>query len=639
MNAAALVLLALVFITAQDTAVSPPVAAAGAISGTVVDARTGRPIADAVVSLRGTSPLSSPGERLTDAKGRFVFRGLVASDYFITVTRFGYADGGFGRTPQFANGTSVALTDGQWFSDAHVRLWRPAAVSGSVTDERGEPVVGVPVRLLALLTVGGRQQLAAGPGTTTDDRGAYRIAGLRPGRYIANVPSVQNALPAGVSADPKPSASGAATAPRLALATSDGHRLILGYYPTPPVSNGRTLVYPPVFHPNARTVTEAALIDLAPGDDREGVDVRLDPVPSARISGTLDGPPEVVAGLLLRLVSAGSEELGVGSETATTIVAGNGTFVFLNVPAGAYTIDARRAVAQYELPAANARAGSSWTATPPGYALDGIVMMSGAASAPAGTMFTMRGAQGTAAYWGRAAVAVEGRDIENVVVTMRRGASLRGRIVWEPAVKVPEELGFASVLGEPTDGNITLALPTGLGRRPTDGTFTIEGMLPTSYTLRLMVPGNWVVKSIAWNGRDYTNIPFDASSGADFDGVVVTVTDKVAGITGTARDAQGAVVGGSLVIAFPVERERWASYGLNPTRMRAVMADSAGAYRFTNLPAGDYYMMAIDHADAGADANAWRDPAFLDYAHQFAERVSLEWAETKTLDLRRVRMR
>jgi len=51
--------------------------------------------------------------------------------------------------------------------------------------------------------------------------------------------------------------------------------------------------------------------------------------------------------------------------------------------------------------------------------------------------------------------------------------------------------------------------------------------------------------------------------------------------------------------------------------------------------------MAIDDAGAGADANAnpWRDPAFLDAAHQFAERVSLEWGETKTLDLRVVSMR
>ena len=586
MNAAALVLLALVFITAQDTAVSPPVAPTGAISGTVVDARTGRPIADAVVSLRRAGPISTaPGERLTDAKGRFVFRALAASDYFITVTRFGYADGGFGRTPQFANGTSVALADGQWFSDAHVRLWRPAAVSGRVTDERGEPVVGVPVRLLALLPIAGRQQLAAGPGTTTDDRGMYRIARLRPGKYIAGVPSVQSALPAGVSADPKPTASGAAPAARPALATTDGHRLIVGYYATPPASNGRTLAYPPVFHPNARTVTEASVIDLAHGDDREGVDLRLEAVPSARISGTVDGPPDAVGGLLLRLVSAGSEELGVGSETATTIVAGNGTFAFLNVPAGAYAIDARRVVAQYEFPAANGRVGSSWTATPPGYALDGMMMLSGAASAPAGAMFTMRAAQGSAAYWGRSAVVVEGRDVEDVVVTMRRGAWPRGRIVWETEVKVLEEREFVSVVAEPTGGHVALALPTGgLGRRPTGGTFTIEGMLPTLYTLRLMVSGNWVVKSITWNGRDYSNVPFDASSGADFDGVVVTVTDKVAAITGTARDTTGSGVNSSIVIAFPVEREQWTSYGITrlgcalwrPARGRLPLHEPAG---------------------------------------------------------------
>jgi hypothetical protein len=638
---AALILFALVCIAPQDTVVPSPLAPAGAISGTVVDARTGAPIADAVVSLRRAGPPSTaPGEGLTDAKGRFVFRSLAAGDYIITVTRFGYADGGFGRTPQLATPRTVALADAEWFSDAHVLLWRPAAVSGRVTDERGEPVVGVPVRVLALLSIGRRQQLAAGPGATTDDRGMYRIAGLRPGKYIVNVPSVQSALPAGVSADPKRSPSGAAVAPRPILASSDGHRLILGYYATPPAANGRTLAYPPVFHPNARTVTEASVVDLAPGDDREGVDLRLEPVPSARISGTVDGPPEAVAGLLLRLVTAGSEELGVGSETATTIVAGNGTFAFLNVPAGAYTIDAARGVAQYEWPAANGRVGSAWTATPPGYALDGMVMMSGAASAPAGTMFTMRAAPGTAAYWGRTAVVVEGRDLEDVIVTMRRGASLRGRIVWETAAKVREETEFVSVLGEPTSGNLAFALSTGgFGRRQTGSTFTIEGMLPTSYSLRLMMGGNWTVKSITWNGRDHTYVPFDASSGADFDGVVVTLTDKIAGIRGTARDAQGNVANGAIVIAFPVERELWTSAGLSPPRMREVAAGSAGTYRLANLPAGDYYVMAIDPAGADTDANAWRDQAFLDSAHQLAERVALQWGETKTLDLRVVKMR
>lgn len=313
--------------------------------------------------------------------------------------------------------------------------------------------------------------------------------------------------------------------------------------------------------------------------------------------------------------------------------------MFLNVPAGAYTIDARRAVAQYEFPSANARVGASWTPTPPGYATTGMAWLSGPASAPSGTTFTIRATQGTAAYWGRSAVVVEGRDVEDVIVTMRRGASLRGRIVWETEVKLQQAQGFAAVLAEPTDGNVAPALSTGGPGRPTDGTFTIDGLLPTSYSLRPMTPANWVVKSITWKGRDYTNVPFDASSGADLNGVVVTMTDKVGRITGTARDAQGAVAGGSLVIAFPVEREQWASYGINPTRMRAVAADSAGAYRFTNLPAGDYFVMAIDHADAGADANAWRDPAFLDSAHQFAERVPLEWGETKTLNLRIVRMR
>lgn len=180
-------------IHSQETSQAQPVTGTGAISGVVTDGVTGRPIAGAVIYVGMAGRAGGGNSRqLTDPKGRFVFTDLPAHDqYFLNASGFGYVNGGYGQTPLRPSQTRIRLAQGEWFKDAHIQLWPPAAVSGRVFDERGEPVVGVPVRVLAQILVGGRPQIAAGLSTITDDRGAYRIAGLRAGRYFVQVPSVQ----------------------------------------------------------------------------------------------------------------------------------------------------------------------------------------------------------------------------------------------------------------------------------------------------------------------------------------------------------------------------------------------------------------------------------------------------------------
>ncbi|HBY63293.1 MAG TPA: hypothetical protein DEH78_26015, partial [Solibacterales bacterium] len=76
-----------------------------------------------------------------------------------------------------------------------VRVPRLGVVAGNVRTPAGEPVRGAQVRIF---TEGedGRLSLASYPVTAarTDDQGAYRIAGLQPGRYaIAATPAVSPA--------------------------------------------------------------------------------------------------------------------------------------------------------------------------------------------------------------------------------------------------------------------------------------------------------------------------------------------------------------------------------------------------------------------------------------------------------------
>jgi hypothetical protein len=620
---------------AQDAA-PPPIKQASAISGLVTDGLTGRPIAGAVVyvGITGKGAVGPVSRQLTDAKGRFVFVDLAAHDqYFLNASRFGYVNGGYGVTPVRPSPTRIRLAEGEWFKDAHIRLWPPAALSGRVTDERGEPVVGIPVRALVQILVGGRPQIAAGPGTITDDRGAYRIAGLHPGRYVVQVPSVQSAVPAGVDpTGPSGSAIGAPTKPRPAMDLPGG-RYVLGDYATPPPPGARPLVYPIAYHPAARTPLEATPIELRDGDDRRNIDVVLAPVRAATISGTVEGPPDALSGLLLRLLPEGAHDMGSGSEQATTLVGSDGRFTFLAVPAGAYVIDARRSLTEFQFGASGAP--TETLPPPPGYNYSGMSSAS-VTSGPPGTSLTTRRMSGASSYWGRTPVAVEGGDVTGVTVLMRQGVKVTGRIVWDGHQGAPPDVTRApSVWAEPADGNAALGMPTSEMGRPLGDPFTIEGLLPGSYTLRAVFAGSWLVKSITWNGEDHTYSPIDASAARDVEGVVITLTDKAPRLSGTLTSGTAAPAPGAVAIAFPVDRELWTNYGITPRNIRTAVADTSGIYRFASLPAGEYFLVAVDEEET----YGWQDPKFLEQAQGRAVRVAIGWGESKTQDLRVGRVR
>lgn len=93
----------------------PMTSGTAVISGVVIESSSRRPIANAVVALgpptRG--PVGQPPRQLTDARGRFVFRDLPASDaYYVNTSKFGYFDGQFGHSAP-ALGSRVGVTDGQ----------------------------------------------------------------------------------------------------------------------------------------------------------------------------------------------------------------------------------------------------------------------------------------------------------------------------------------------------------------------------------------------------------------------------------------------------------------------------------------------------------------------------------------------
>jgi hypothetical protein len=567
-------------------------------------------------------------QELTDARGRFVFTDLPAvAGYYIATSAPGYAGGGLGS--QGALSGRISLADGQWFSAANVSMMRLSTISGMVTDEHGDPVSGVTVRVLSSVFAAGLTHLASGQAAKTDDRGIYRIAGLKPGNYVVNVPSVQSTVPAAELDKPGDPASGSPVDPDIAFVSIDNEtRLAVGVYATPPPSAGRPQSYPPVFYPGALTAAGATPIELRAGDERSGVDFRIEPVPSFRITGRLEGPPDSITGQVVRLVPAGSEDLGFGSEAATALTTTAGAFTLANVPTGAYTISVGRTTAQFEQ-SGDLTSAVEWFAPmrnqPAGLFLQG---MSGArvTSASNAMLMTVR-SPGSDSHFGRLPIVVRTRDIDDLVVPMRRAARIAGSVVWDGPP--PPNWGVSSLAAEPARGSPALGSHPNQSMFDVFETFSIDGLGAGEYVLRATnVRSGGLVKSVRSGDRDFTESAFDASSGGDFTNVVITLTTNVPIATGAVRNGRSPAGSEFRVLAFPVEREQWTGYGLTPARI-ALAAIVNGAYRMANLPEGNYYLVAVD-SDQSA---AWRDPAWLDIASRVATRVALRWGETTAQDL------
>jgi hypothetical protein len=613
----------------QQRVTAPP--APGAISGIVVDDRApNRPLANVVVTLRAIDSVTERDQVLTDARGRFVFAEVAAPQrYELSAEKAGYIYGWLGGVRRGLSGTEIQLEAGQWQNAIKLVLVRPSTISGSVTDERGEAVVGAYVRVLKQLRVDGEAALAAGPFVTTDDRGAYRIAGLEEGRYVVSVPSVQDAVPAGTPLADPPNFE--AIRGQIAGTPFDGSaievdsatHLVVGNYLTPPPrTSAQGLAYPMLFYPAGRTIAEASTIELGVGEDRSGVDLQLRPASTSRVSGTVTGPPGSMTNLVLRLMPQGLERLGFGSEAATALVGSDGRFTFLNVPSGHYTVMASHTVSERTY---RPISGTWFTGLPdPPTTRRGGFQSTGETT----TYYDL----GDMNFWGQTEIDVEGRDLTNVVVALRRGIALSGRAVWEEtggaAGASTRQRPPPALAGVGADPAAFTAGPA-IGRTDVKdrSIFALRGLRPTSYFLRMYELQGAMVKSIVWNGRDYTDTPFDASAGSDIENVLVTFTTRKITVTGSVANAQS-TANGVVVLVFPPERERWSARG-SSRRFLSIPVGMDGSYLSRAVPSGTHLLVAIDRSRA----ESWRDPHFLEAASLAATKVAVDWGQSVAINL------
>jgi hypothetical protein len=623
----------------------PPADAAtgtAAITGAVFDAASDRPVGGAIVTLeeRRLGARRRSYVQIAAPSGRFAFVDLpAAATYILSAAKAGYLAGGYGRSDPRGPSAPIALSDGQWVRDVRVALARPGSISGMVVDERGEAIVGAYVRVLPQVMVAGRTQWLAGAVATTDDRGVYRVPGLGPGKYVVSLPSVQATLPASATIEPPGAwagtsradlraASDHARAEKRLVDMGGGQQMVVGRHavPPPPTPDGERTAYPIAFYPNVTTPADATPVELEVSEDRSNIDFQLRPHRTARLSGVVQGPPDAVGNLHLRLIPAGLEEFGQGSEAATTVTLADGRFTFFDVPIGSYVLDASHTL--LELTYTSMDGMPTALPAPVPFAASSATSM-GVSAAPPGVQLSSLQDRADVSYWVRLPVTVGAADVDDLVVPLRPPVRLAGRFVWAPGA-TPSRRSLVPVL-EPADGRRSLGLLTPRRDFPAadPASFTFDGLMAGDYLLRVGIGSDVSVESITWDGQDYTDRPFDASAGDDITGVVMTLTNAMSSIGGTVRDGNSPLSSGAAVMAFPVERERWSHYGFNPTRLRSVLTTGDGRYLLTGLPVGEYFLLAVPPAQE----RAWIDPAFLATHAARATRVRVDRSDAAIHDV------
>ena len=179
----------------------------GAVSGVVVDAVTGRPLAGAVVALGQTrepvgerivpylysSNLPGGGVR-TDSQGRFAFQNVDAGAYLLQAAHEGYGSPKFLTDDAVRLDTPFRVEAGKSLEDVRIRLVPSSEIRGQVTDAGGVPVPGAKVYLISK---------SRGLGTDsdeTDPEGRYAFSHLFSDEYVVQVLAPPEAIvPAGTA--------------------------------------------------------------------------------------------------------------------------------------------------------------------------------------------------------------------------------------------------------------------------------------------------------------------------------------------------------------------------------------------------------------------------------------------------------
>ena len=198
-------------------------------------------------------------------------------------------------------------------------------------------------------------------------------------------------------------------------------------------------------------------------------------------------------------------------------------------------------------------------------------------------------------------ITVNGQDILDLTVVTGSGASVQGMIVADGGGRLPASR--VRVSASPTSRSPATWTPRADAND--NGTFALEGLVGI-YTLRFEnLPSGWIVKSISANGLDVSDAAIEFQP-ADRVTIRVELTDRVTQVSGSVRPTRD--IKGGTVVVFPDEPSKWTS---TSRFVKTTRVGDDGRFSISGLPPHSRYLaLALDFIEQGEAQN----PEFLQRA-------------------------
>jgi Carboxypeptidase regulatory-like domain len=187
-----------------------------------------------IIESNGREAVDRLGHKATtNSDGSYLLTGLPAGQYRISALSPAYVPKDKAQEDEDEGAKQITLDDGEARENVDFALIRGGVITGRVTDDENRPQIRRTVRLSLLLDDGRKREIPRRnrQSLETDDRGVFRIYGLRAGRYIASAGGGSYIL--------------------------EGKKFDLTY------------------HPNATNEEQAKVIEVKEGSEAAGIDIRL----------------------------------------------------------------------------------------------------------------------------------------------------------------------------------------------------------------------------------------------------------------------------------------------------------------------------------------------------------------------------
>ena len=222
-------------------------------------------------------------------------------------------------------------------------------------------------------------------------------------------------------------------------------------------------------------------------------------------------------------------------------------------------------------------------------------------------------------YGGTQTFEVRNTEPDNIEVSLNKALSMSGRIQIEGS---GQNLNFAAVrvLLEPEFDFLAGAL---VGDIKLDGSFTINGVLPSEYTLSIIgLPSEYYVKRVQVGMQETSGRKLDLShtSGA----LDIVISSAGGTITGAILDDQQQPAPGVSVALIPDPPRPD-----TPDLYKVLRTNAQGQFSILGVAPGHYQLFAV----VGAQSNSYFDSDWVNSLQDYSKQISIDENSTITLTI------